>query len=59
MSQPDAFPPPPTRPADYECCRRGCVPCIFDYYRNALQRWRDRVTAAGGDPDALLAQQGD
>ena len=58
MSQPGTLPPPPTRPADYECCRRGCCPCIFDYYETALERWRARVEALGGDPDALLAAAG-
>jgi hypothetical protein len=31
--------PPPQRPKQEECCDRGCDPCIFDYYENALQRW--------------------
>lgn len=55
MNPTDALSPPPRRPADYECCRRGCEPCIFDYYRRALTRWREKVEALGGDPDALLA----
>jgi hypothetical protein len=57
VSQPD-LPAPPVRPADWECCGRGCCPCIFDYYCNALERWRDKVRALGGDPDALLASGG-
>jgi hypothetical protein len=52
------LPPPPRRPADYECCRRGCCPCIFDYYERALTRWREKVEALGADPDALLAADG-
>lgn len=54
VSRTDPPPPPPNRPADYECCRRGCDPCIFDYYERALARWRDQVRALGGDPEALL-----
>lgn len=52
------MPPPPARPADYECCGRGCSPCIFDYYERALGRWRDKVSALGGDPEALLTAEG-
>lgn len=37
------------------CCRRGCDPCIFDYYERALERWEDRVRAMGLDPEALSA----
>lgn len=52
---PDA-PQPPTRPAPYECCGRGCCPCIFDYYNDALARWRARMAELGLDtphiPDA-------
>ncbi len=48
------LPPPPREPEDAECCGRGCDPCIFDYYERALTRWRDRVVAAGGDPDEML-----
>ncbi|CAN7554701.1 hypothetical protein LJR219_003970 [Phenylobacterium sp. LjRoot219] len=59
MSPPDKPPPPPTRPAEWECCHRGCCPCIFDYYEKALLRWRDKVVALGADPDALLAAEGD
>ncbi len=49
------IPRPPERPEDYECCHRGCYPCIFDYYDTALERWADRVRALGHDPEALLA----
>ncbi|MFT5132014.1 MAG: hypothetical protein ACI9SC_000477 [Gammaproteobacteria bacterium] len=33
--------PPPTPPGPDECCNRGCDPCIFDYYSNALLRWQE------------------
>jgi hypothetical protein len=51
------LPRPPDKPQDYECCRRGCCPCIFDYYYDALERWEARVRALGGDPATLLAAQ--
>jgi len=50
-----AVPDPPTRPEPYECCNRGCCPCIFDYYDDALERWKALVTARGLDPEAVLA----
>jgi len=52
------FPAPPTQPEDYECCHRHCDPCIMDYYRVALERWKKRVQEAGGDPEAILARLG-
>jgi hypothetical protein len=49
-------PKPPDKPQDFECCNRGCCPCIFDYYYDALERWETRVTELGFDPKALLAE---
>ncbi|MES2032657.1 MAG: oxidoreductase-like domain-containing protein [Pseudomonadota bacterium] len=51
-------PTPPTRPDPENCCNRGCCPCIFDYYYDALDRWKDRVAEMGLDPDAVLAASG-
>jgi hypothetical protein len=31
------------------------VPCIFDYYDRALERWETRVISLGGDPAQVLA----
>jgi hypothetical protein len=58
MSLMSDFPAPPTRPEDYECCHRHCDPCIMDYYRAALARWKTRVREVGGDPDVILAGNG-
>jgi hypothetical protein len=55
---PPALPPPPNKPADHECCNRGCSPCIFDYYWDALARWEAAVRELGADPDAVLASLG-
>jgi hypothetical protein len=57
---PDApkVPRPPDKPQDYECCKRGCCPCIFDYYYDALERWETRIEAMGLDPKAVLAELG-
>ena len=53
-----ALPRPPSKPEEYECCQRGCCPCIFDYYWDALDRWKERIEAMGHDPEAVLAQMG-
>jgi hypothetical protein len=53
------YPRPPDKPQDWECCKRGCCPCIFDYYDDALSRWETRVRALGGDPAAVLAAAAD
>jgi len=49
------LPEPPTRPEAAACCHRGCCPCIFDYYQDALGRWMALATARGLDPEAILA----
>ena len=36
------LPPLPYRPVVGECCGRGCDPCVWDYYENAMARWRER-----------------
>jgi hypothetical protein len=45
-------PQPPVRPDLDDCCRSGCVPCVFDLYeeelelyRVALKRWQQRQDA--------------
>jgi hypothetical protein len=48
--------PPPDEPDPSECCNRGCCPCIFDYYQDALERWRDAMREQGHDPQVLLAK---
>jgi len=39
------LPPKPTPPEPYECCERGCDPCVHDYYARSLARWERRVAA--------------
>jgi hypothetical protein len=57
LTPPVNLPAIPTRPHDDECCRRGCDPCIFDYYESALERWMERVRKLGADPEAILANR--
>ena len=37
------LPPKPSPPEPYECCERGCDPCVHDYYAKSLARWEKRV----------------
>ncbi len=37
------LPPKPTPPEPYECCERGCDPCVYDYYAKSLARWEKRI----------------
>ncbi len=37
------IPPRPKEPDPYECCGRGCDPCIYDYYAKALAKWEKQV----------------
>ncbi len=50
-----ALPRPPDKPDDMECCHRGCCPCIFDYYDDALERWEGIIRKRGFDPAEVLA----
>ncbi|WP_329740823.1 oxidoreductase-like domain-containing protein [Dyella sp. A6] len=51
---------PPRRPAEpspEECCGEGCVPCVYDRYENALDRYNEDLAAwrerhPGVEPDA-------
>ncbi|RDK10814.1 oxidoreductase [Cupriavidus lacunae] len=36
---------PPERPGDDECCGSGCDPCIFDYYYQEMDRYREELRA--------------
>ena len=35
-----ALPAPPDQPDPRTCCGRGCHPCMFTYYFDALELWR-------------------
>jgi hypothetical protein len=41
----DPAPQPPPRPDIDDCCRSGCVPCVFDLYEEALERYRAELKA--------------
>ena len=39
VSDNQEIPAPPKRPDANECCGGGCVPCVYDYYYDRLERW--------------------
>ena len=41
----DPKPLPPERPGDNECCQSGCDPCVFDFYNDEMERYRQELTA--------------
>jgi hypothetical protein len=41
----DPPPVPPVEPDPGDCCGNGCDPCIFDYYEEARQHYRERLAA--------------
>jgi hypothetical protein len=47
MRQPatDPAPQPPLPPDLEDCCRSGCVPCVFDLYEEELERYRAALAA--------------
>lgn len=42
---PHRRPEPPVQPALEDCCRSGCVPCVFDLYEEALARYEKELAA--------------
>jgi len=45
VADPDPRPQPPREPALEECCGTGCVPCVFDVYNQALDRYEEALRA--------------
>jgi hypothetical protein len=35
----DPQPQPPRAPDEWECCRSGCEPCVYDRYWEAMDRY--------------------
>jgi hypothetical protein len=58
VSGAEHLPRPPERPDPEMCCGRGCCPCIFDYYDDALARWQALVRERGLDPTEVMERRG-
>lgn len=41
----DSRPAPPSEPKPEECCQRGCDPCVYDRYYDALERYQQALQA--------------
>ncbi|WP_050468422.1 oxidoreductase-like domain-containing protein [Herbaspirillum chlorophenolicum] len=41
----DPAPVPPIEPELEDCCGNGCVPCIFDIYEQARERYLEQLDA--------------
>jgi hypothetical protein len=39
----DPMPQPPVRPRPEDCCGRGCEPCVYDLYEEALERYEIKL----------------
>ncbi|MCA1245171.1 oxidoreductase-like domain-containing protein [Massilia sp. MS-15] len=58
-----ARPVPPLAPELEDCCRSGCVPCVFDLYEDALARYQEALAAweaaqPPGSPPCLPSPSG-
>ncbi len=51
------LPPKPTPPEPYECCERGCDPCVHDYYAKSLARWEKRVAEIESNQQKVMAKK--
>ena len=38
---------PPREPLPEECCGKGCSPCVFDSYAEALEKYHAALEAWG------------
>lgn len=41
----DPRPQPPQAPEAGECCQSGCIPCVYDLYDEAMERYREALRA--------------
>lgn len=41
----DSPPEPPAQPEPGDCCNGGCERCVYDLYDDALERYREALSA--------------
>jgi hypothetical protein len=39
----DEMPKPPEAPEEWECCQSGCIPCVYDRYWEAVERYEQAL----------------
>lgn len=52
------LPPRPQPPRDEDCCRGGCLLCVFDLYERDLERWEERVVQIRAEREERKPQEG-
>ena len=45
MPSDDPRPAKPIEPDALDCCGEGCVPCVYDLYEEALERYKAELAA--------------
>ncbi|KAJ2692345.1 NADH-cytochrome b5 reductase-like, partial [Coemansia sp. IMI 209128] len=48
------LPPAPQKPADDDCCKSGCTPCILDSYRDRLHAYDEDIQALRAQYERVL-----
>lgn len=51
-----AKPVAPREPLPEECCGKGCTPCVFDVYAEALERYKAELKKALAKGDRARAK---
>lgn len=54
----DDLPERPEEPLQGDCCGTGCSPCVFDIYREELERWEELAHLTPQERAAARLQQG-
>ncbi|KAJ2822844.1 NADH-cytochrome b5 reductase-like [Coemansia furcata] len=49
------LPPAPQKPADDDCCKSGCTPCILDSYQDRLHAYNEDVQALRAQYERVLS----
>jgi len=51
-----AKPVAPREPLPEECCGKGCTPCVFDVYAEALERYKAELKKVLEEDDRARAK---
>ena len=51
------LPIPSLRPDSNHCCKRGCVPCVYDYYKKSMSNWLTLMQELVKDQKMLAASR--
>ena len=45
LTDDDPRPLEPEAPLPGECCGSGCIPCVYDYYYEQMDEYREKLKA--------------